>query len=160
MSWRAELLRLSLRARKERSSRRNISAAKARRRLRLIESVVPWPPAGTQTTNFSVDDVSVVQIKAPRVRSDRCILYFHGGGYVVGTAPLYRDFTWRIGSAAHASVLYFDYRLAPEHPFPAAVRTRPRCTDGLPVELTRRRLPSSAFGRRWPRTRDRAQIAR
>ena len=121
MSWRAELLRLSLRACKERSGRRNSSAAKARRRLRLVESVVPRPPLGTQTTNFSVDDVSVAQIKAPRVRDDRCILYFHGGGYVVGTAPLYRDFTWRIGSAAHASVLYFDYRLAPEHPFPAAV---------------------------------------
>src|SRR5262245_39834406 len=54
-------------------------------------------------------------------RSDRFVLYFHGGGYSIGTAPLFRDFTWRIGIAARACVLYFDYRLAPEHPFPAAV---------------------------------------
>jgi epsilon-lactone hydrolase len=160
MSWRAELLRLSLRACKERSGRRNISAAKARRRLRLIESVVPWPPAGTQTTNFSVDDVSVVQIKAPRVRSVRCILYFHGGGYVVGTAPLYRDFTWRIGSTAHASVLYFDYRLAPEHPFPAAVEDATKVYRWLAGRIDPAQLPSSAIRQVVARTRDRAQIAR
>jgi acetyl esterase/lipase len=56
-----------------------------------------------------------------QARSDRCVLYFHGGAYAIGTATLCRDFTWRIGAAAHARVLYFDYRLAPEHPFPAAV---------------------------------------
>ena len=54
-------------------------------------------------------------------RSDRCILYFHGGGYGVGTAALYRDFLWRVAEAARAHVLYFDFRLAPEHPFPAAL---------------------------------------
>jgi acetyl esterase/lipase len=56
-----------------------------------------------------------------QARSDRCVLYFHGGAYAVGTAKLLRDFTWRIGAAARAHVLYFDYRLAPEHPFPAAL---------------------------------------
>jgi acetyl esterase/lipase len=49
------------------------------------------------------------------------VLYFHGGAYAVGTAALFRDFTWRIGAAAGACVLYFDYRLAPEHRFPAAL---------------------------------------
>jgi epsilon-lactone hydrolase len=57
----------------------------------------------------------------PAARRDRCILYFHGGGYVLGNARLYRDFLWRIGMAARATVLFFDYRLAPEHPFPAAL---------------------------------------
>ena len=56
-----------------------------------------------------------------RRRTDRHVLYFRGGGYAFGTEPLLRDFTWRLGAATGATVLYFDYRLAPEHPFPAAV---------------------------------------
>jgi acetyl esterase/lipase len=65
--------------------------------------------------------VPAVRIKVSQAREDRCVLYFHGGGYVIGSAPLFRDFTWRIGAAVRACVLFFDYRLAPEHPFPAAL---------------------------------------
>jgi epsilon-lactone hydrolase len=92
-----------------------------RRRLKLIEAVVPSPPAGTQTTVIDAGGIDAVRIAVRQSLSDLCVLYFHGGGYTVGTAQLYRDFTWRIGDAARACVLYFDYRLAPEHPFPAAV---------------------------------------
>jgi epsilon-lactone hydrolase len=49
------------------------------------------------------------------------VLYLHGGGYVSGSPALYRNFTWRIATAARARVLALDYRLAPEHPFPAAL---------------------------------------
>lgn len=125
MSLLAELLRLSMRASKHaskrRRDRREMSIAQVRRRLRLIERVVPPPPAGTYTTVMRAAGVEATLIKVRQARTDRCVLFFHGGGYVVGTASLYRDFTWRIGKAARACVLYFDYRLAPEHPFPAAV---------------------------------------
>lgn len=121
MSWRAELLRLSLRATKSRGDGRNRPIATVRRRLRLIEPIVPRPPAGTRTSVISADGVDAIEIEVRQARPDRCILYFHGGGYMVGTAPLFRDFTWRVGVAARARVLFFHYRLAPEHPFPAAV---------------------------------------
>lgn len=49
------------------------------------------------------------------------ILYLHGGGYVIGSPSLYRNLTWRLARAAAARLLAVDYRLAPEHPFPAAV---------------------------------------
>jgi len=121
---RAELLRLSLRtvktvkaARKQ----RDVPVASIRRRLALIEPIVPRPPAGTKTTSFDVEGINAVETLVRGARTDRCVLYFHGGGYAFGTAPLLRDFTWRLGAATGASVLYFDYRLAPEHPFPAAV---------------------------------------
>jgi epsilon-lactone hydrolase len=100
---------------------RRISILTVRRRLRLIEAVVPGPPAGTQTTAINAGGVGAVRIEVRQSLSDFYVLYFHGGGYAVGTAQLYRDFTWRIGDAARARVLFFDYRLAPEHPFPAAV---------------------------------------
>jgi epsilon-lactone hydrolase len=121
MSWRAELLRFALRLMNKRRRRRQIPILTVRRRLKLIEAVVPSPPAGTQTTVIDAGGIDAVRIAVRQALRDLCVLYFHGGGYAVGTAQLYRDFTWRIGDAARACVLYFDYRLAPEHPFPAAV---------------------------------------
>src|SRR5262245_51915529 len=134
MSVRAEILRLGLRLAKKWHIRERVPLATARRRLKRIESLVPRPPAGTQTTAIDAGGVNAVRVAVRQARGDRCVLYFHGGAYAVGTAKLVRDFTWRIGAAARAHVLYFDYRpaarahvlyfdyrLAPEHPFPAAL---------------------------------------
>jgi acetyl esterase/lipase len=49
------------------------------------------------------------------------ILYLHGGGYVIGSIDTHRELTGRLSRAAAARVFLIDYRLAPEHPFPAAV---------------------------------------
>ncbi len=49
------------------------------------------------------------------------ILYLHGGGYVFGSAKSHRAVTFALAEAAAAQVFSLDYRLAPEHPFPAAV---------------------------------------
>ncbi len=48
------------------------------------------------------------------------VLYLHGGGYVMGSARTHRSLGAAIAVAAQASVYMIDYRLAPEHPFPAA----------------------------------------
>ncbi|HAC60102.1 MAG TPA: alpha/beta hydrolase [Rhodobiaceae bacterium] len=50
------------------------------------------------------------------------LLYFHGGGYVQGSSVSHRHLTSRLALAAKARVLSVDYALAPEAPFPAAVR--------------------------------------
>ena len=60
-------------------------------------------------------------VTAPGVAGDRVVLYLHGGGYVLGSLVSHQDLVARISKAANARVLYIDYRLAPEHPFPAAV---------------------------------------
>lgn len=52
---------------------------------------------------------------------NRTILYLHGGGYVIGSPASHRDMASAIADAAQARVLILDYRLGPEHPFPAAV---------------------------------------
>jgi monoterpene epsilon-lactone hydrolase len=124
MSVRAELLRLSLKTLKAAKSSRkpsNTPPATLRRRLKLLEPVVPRVPAGTKTTKIDVDGINAVETVVRHASTDYCILYFHGGGYAFGSEPLVRDFTWRLGAACGLGVLYFDYRLAPEHPFPAAV---------------------------------------
>ncbi len=49
------------------------------------------------------------------------LLYFHGGGYVLGSVESYRELLARVAVTCRVRVLAVDYRLAPEHPFPAAV---------------------------------------
>lgn len=49
------------------------------------------------------------------------ILYLHGGGYALGSIDAHRAFLARLTSATRTRVLAIDYRLAPEHPFPAAL---------------------------------------
>jgi len=48
----------------------------------------------------------------------RIIMYVHGGGYIAGSMNSHRDIASRIAIASDATVLIFNYRLAPEHPFP------------------------------------------
>ncbi len=67
------------------------------------------------------DGVNADLITTPASHRDQFVLYLHGGAYRLGSPTTYRNFTWRIAAAAQAHVLALDYRLAPEHPFPAAL---------------------------------------
>jgi epsilon-lactone hydrolase len=63
-------------------------------------------------------------VRAEWFRPDRCdpsrvVLYLHGGGYCLGSIDSHRDPVGRLCVAAEARALVIDYRLAPEHPFPA-----------------------------------------
>jgi acetyl esterase/lipase len=57
----------------------------------------------------------------PNAAADAAILYLHGGGYVIGSLDSHRHLAAEAGRAAGCRILALDYRLAPEHPFPAAV---------------------------------------
>jgi len=57
----------------------------------------------------------------PEADPERVLLYFHGGGYVMGSINTHRAMVARLARAARARALLIDYRLAPENPFPAAV---------------------------------------
>jgi acetyl esterase/lipase len=60
-------------------------------------------------------------VVVPESDSNRRLLYVHGGGYVIGSALTHRRLCEDIARAGGCAVLNLDYRLAPEHPFPAAV---------------------------------------
>ncbi len=53
--------------------------------------------------------------------SDEMILYLHGGGYMMGSAEIYRPFAAKLAVETRTKVLVIDYALAPENPYPAAV---------------------------------------
>jgi epsilon-lactone hydrolase len=57
----------------------------------------------------------------PKADRDAALLYLHGGGFVIGSLDSHRHLVAEAGRAANAWALALDYRLAPEHPFPAAV---------------------------------------
>jgi acetyl esterase/lipase len=120
MSLRAELVRLGVRwGLKGRSRGRSIE--QARRRLAAAAALIPAPPSGTTTQSVDAGGIAGDRIATPVSDCDRHVLYLHGGAYALGSPSCYRHVTWRLARAARACVLAIDYRLAPEHPFPAAL---------------------------------------
>ncbi len=61
-------------------------------------------------------------ISTPSSGTDRTILFFHGGGFTVGSTADHCELASRLAEASGSRVFSVDYRLAPKHPFPGAVR--------------------------------------
>jgi acetyl esterase/lipase len=70
---------------------------------------------------LSIGKLSAAWVHAPGCTRERVILFFHGGGYVSGSFHSHQDLIGRLAKATGCDVLAVDYRLAPEHPFPAAL---------------------------------------
>jgi len=75
--------------------------------------------------DVTLEKVSAAGVSAewltPPGAGDAVVLYLHGGGYVIGSIASHRELAARIARSSGARALIIDYRLAPEHPFPAAV---------------------------------------
>ena len=78
-------------------------------------------PADVKCEPVTAGTVEAEWVTAPGAASDRVILHLHGGGYVIGSINTHRALAAGLSRAAKARVLLIDYRLAPEHPHPAAV---------------------------------------
>ena len=80
-------------------------------------------PRGTQHARERIEGVPVRWVMARGVdrRTGPLLLYFHGGGYVFGSSLTHRGMLGRLSQIAGLPACLPDYRLAPEHPFPAAV---------------------------------------
>ncbi|HTT81972.1 MAG TPA: alpha/beta hydrolase [Rhizomicrobium sp.] len=121
MSLRAELLRLGIRLFLKPGLHPGISIAERRRKLGAYEGWIRRPPAGTQTLELPLGAVPTVRVLRPAAEPGRHVLFLHGGGYITGSPALYRHILWRFAEACRAEIAAIDYRLAPEHPFPAAL---------------------------------------
>lgn len=75
----------------------------------------------TEVTPISIGAMSAEWIRPQKCDPGRVVLYFHGGGYCIGSIESHRQLVIRLCEAAEARGLLIDYRLAPEHPFPAAL---------------------------------------
>jgi len=129
MSWQGAAIRWSLRRTFRPATERTIDVARIRARAskRLW---TPRVPAGWRLAERYGDDAGplrgewLTRGRAPDAAGDaaaRTILYLHGGGYYFCSPHTHRAITFGLAQRADADVFSVDYRLAPEHPFPAAL---------------------------------------
>lgn len=93
--------------------------AQQRRRLELMARLL-GPPRGTTVTEVELGGVACERV-APRGAGGDVLLYLHGGGHVVGSPRTHRGLAGRLAKATDATAVVAGYRLAPEHPAPAAL---------------------------------------
>ena len=91
-----------------------------RRLLNELLSAQPLP-ADVTVTAAALGGVPTAEITVDGMEPRHVVLYFHGGVYVMGDAFLSADLASQVGRRTDAKVISVDYRLAPEHPYPAAV---------------------------------------
>lgn len=102
------------------------SVAEGRARNDLHGLSVPIA-RGCERESVTANGVPGELLTPKEASSDRVLICLHGGGYMQGSSKSHRHFASRIARAAGALALVPDYRLAPEHPFPAAVEDAVAC---------------------------------
>ncbi|WP_338584278.1 alpha/beta hydrolase [Pseudomonas sp. MAG733B] len=89
----------------------------------MCRAFTPPRPAGLYVVDFELAGVAVRSYQPPASSSTEavpCIVYLHGGGWVVGDLDSHDFICAELASTLGVLVIAVDYRLAPEHPFPAA----------------------------------------
>lgn len=104
--------------------------------LRLLQAFLPLRPANWLNSqglrrarlpadiareDVVADGVPCVWIRPQGARIDQVLLYFHGGGFVFGLTPLHVEMVAALTQRMRVPALLVDYRVAPSHPFPAAL---------------------------------------
>ena len=114
--------------------RAGLPVERQRRRLRQVTRLT-LPPRGTIFTAATCGGVPGEWVRARgHGHAALTILYLHGGGYCTGSPATHRAITGHLAARCGARVFAADYRLAPEHPFPAAVDDAVAAYRGLVVE--------------------------
>lgn len=127
-SFTAQLMRTTLRLmRNVDSSLTDLAVSRAR-----MESLMAGIPLakGVKVIEKALGGCHAEQYIPDEAPENRVVLYGHGGGYVLGSCKTHRAFVSVIAKEANLKIWMPEYRLAPEHPFPAAVE------DGLQAYRT------------------------
>ena len=93
-------------------------------------AVRPYP-ADVAAADVTLGGVGAIELTVAGNPADPTVLYFHGGGYVVGSARTGTHLAAELARRAGGRALSVDYRLAPEHPYPAAVEDALAAYAGL-----------------------------
>ncbi|MGE5415870.1 MAG: alpha/beta hydrolase [Acidobacteriota bacterium] len=78
-------------------------------------------PNGIESVPINIGDMYAEWITPVQAPKDKIMLYFHGGGYISGTCTAHRAIVAKFVKNSNVPALLFEYRLAPENPYPAAV---------------------------------------
>jgi acetyl esterase/lipase len=103
---------------------------------RCLDPALPWQvqrtrldqltrnsllPRGTTIAEQAIGGVRAEVVSARAPDSQRTVIHFHGGGYCLGSARMARSWAAHLSAQANCRVVLPEYRLAPEHPYPAAL---------------------------------------
>lgn len=120
-SYQATAFKLVLRVLKKRMFS-NTDHVALRRLVNNSSRRMPKPPADIDFRSERIDGIPCLWVKAMGAEPEKLILYLHGGGYIFCSAQTtHKDILWRLSVASKCRVIAPDYRLAPEHPYPAAL---------------------------------------
>jgi epsilon-lactone hydrolase len=97
-----------------------VSVSHIRERVAFMDAMFRTSPRGATVVSVDADGVPCDWVTASGANNERVLLYIHGGGFSVHLPRLYASFAADLSARLQARVLLVDYRLAPEHPFPAA----------------------------------------
>jgi epsilon-lactone hydrolase len=101
-------------------------------RRRLSQVMRPWPvPRGTRVEETSLNGVCAEVVTVGEPSDGLAVVHFHGGGYCTGSPGLARTWAAHLSARAACRVILPDYRLAPEHPYPAAVQDARAAVDAV-----------------------------
>jgi monoterpene epsilon-lactone hydrolase len=98
----------------------DVGISEQRRLLRELISAQPLP-ADVTVTSAALGGVPTAEVTIDGTSPRHVVLYFHGGVYVLGDAVQAAALAAQVARRTSATVISVDYRLAPEHPYPAAV---------------------------------------
>jgi phosphinothricin tripeptide acetyl hydrolase len=98
----------------------SLTIAEQRAQYDRAERAFPTPP-DVKVERVAAPTAPAEWLRPPSAVAGRVVLYLHGGGYVIGSPRSHRHLAAAVARAASASALLLDYRLAPEHPYPAAL---------------------------------------
>lgn len=79
-------------------------------------------PSGTKIESIEIFELIAEWVQAEGVKDDGVVLYLHGGGFIMGSPATHRELAARLSATSQMRYLVLDYRLSPEHPFPAAMQ--------------------------------------
>ena len=104
----------------------------AEQRLIFEEMMAAIPvPGDVTTSSASLGGIPVVNVEVAGADRERIILYLHGGAYAIGTAASSVGLASDLARRAGTRLITVDYRLAPEHPHPAAIEDAVAAYQGL-----------------------------
>ncbi|SHJ30592.1 Acetyl esterase/lipase [Desulfatibacillum alkenivorans DSM 16219] len=99
----------------------NSPVAEMRAKVEKSAARMAKMPEGMEAVPADMQNPTGEIIRYKDSQDDRMILYFHGGGYVMGSVKSHRGIVAKFVKGTGINALCFEYRLAPEHPFPAAL---------------------------------------
>ena len=99
----------------------NVPVERARQHLEAVAKTLLVRARGVDVESTQLAGIDVDWLRPKKASPEKILLYLHGGAYVLGSRRTHRQLVSHMAREAGVTAIMPEYRLAPEHPFPAAI---------------------------------------